>query len=208
LNLQPKLLRVLQERRFRRVGGTAEIESDVRVVAATHRDLAAMLTSGAFREDLYYRLNVVTLSVPPLRQRPEDVPLLVLHFLRRFARELDRPVVSLHPEALKTLQGYAWPGNVRELQNVIERGVLFCAGDTLKNADLPEPLRRSAGETTSPVVSLELDRPLPELLDAVEEDLIRRALVKARGVQAQAAELLGISRSNLQYKLKKFGLDG
>jgi two-component system NtrC family response regulator len=208
LSLQPKLLRVLQERRFRRVGGTAEIESDVRVVAATHRDLAAMLTSGAFREDLYYRLNVVTLHVPPLRQRPEDVPLLALHFLRRFARELDRPVVSLHPEALKTLQGYAWPGNVRELQNVIERGVLFCAGDTLKNADLPEPLRRSAGETTSPVVSLELDRPLPELLDAVEEDLIRRALVKARGVQAQAAELLGISRSNLQYKLKKFGLDG
>jgi two-component system NtrC family response regulator len=208
LNLQPKLLRVLQERRFRRVGGTAEIESDVRVVAATHRDLAAMLTSGAFREDLYYRLNVVTLHVPPLRQRPEDVPLLALHFLRRFARELDRPVVSLHPEALKTLQGYAWPGNVRELQNVIERGVLFCAGDTLRAADLPEPLRRSAGETIAPAVSLELDRPLPELLDAVEEELIRRALVKARGVQAQAAELLGISRSNLQYKLKKFGLDG
>jgi two-component system NtrC family response regulator len=150
----------------------------------------------------------VTLSVPPLRQRPEDVPLLVLHFLRRFARELDRPVVSLHPEALKTLQGYAWPGNVRELQNVIERGVLFCAGDTLRAADLPEPLRRSAGETIAPAVSLELDRPLPELLDAVEEELIRRALVKARGVQAQAAELLGISRSNLQYKLKKFGLDG
>jgi two-component system NtrC family response regulator len=208
LSLQPKLLRVLQERRFRRVGGTAEIESDVRVVAATHRDLAAMLSSGAFREDLYYRLNVVPLHVPPLRQRSEDVPLLALHFLRRFARELDRPVVSLHPEALKTLQGYAWPGNVRELQNVIERGVLFCAGDTLKNADLPEPLRRSAGETIAPAVSLELDRPLPELLDAVEEDLIRRALVKARGVQAQAAELLGISRSNLQYKLKKFGLDG
>ncbi|HEY7746887.1 MAG TPA: sigma-54 dependent transcriptional regulator [Desulfuromonadales bacterium] len=207
LSLQPKLLRVLQERRFRRVGGTAEIESDVRVLAATHRDLAAMLTSGAFREDLYYRLNVVTLPVPPLRERPEDVPLLALHFLRRFARELDRPVVSLHPEALKILQGYAWPGNVRELQNVIERGVLFCTGDTLQVADLPEPLRQSCGETTAPAVSLELDRPLPELLDAVEEDLIRRALVKARGVQAQAAELLGISRSNLQYKLKKFGLE-
>jgi two-component system NtrC family response regulator len=207
LSLQPKLLRVLQERRFRRVGGTAEIESDVRVVAATHRDLAAMLSFGTFREDLYYRLNVVTLSVPPLRERPEDVALLALHFLRRFGRELDRPVVSLRPEALKILQGYAWPGNVRELQNVIERGVLFCTGDTLKNADLPEPLRRSTGEATAPAVSLELDRPLPELLDAVEEDLIRRALVKARGVQAQAAELLGISRSNLQYKLKKFGLE-
>jgi len=207
LTLQPKLLRVLQERRFRRVGGTAEIESDVRVVAATHRDLAAMLTSGTFREDLYYRLNVVTLHVPPLRERPEDVPLLALHFLRRFGRELDRLVVSLHAEALKILQGYAWPGNVRELQNVIERGVLFCAGDTLRIADLPEPLRQSAGETTAPAVSLELDRPLPELLDAIEEELIRRALVKTRGVQAQAAELLGISRSNLQYKLKKFGLD-
>jgi len=207
LALQPKLLRVLQERRFRRVGGTAEIESDVRVVAATHRDLAAMLGDGSFREDLYYRLNVVSLYVPPLRERSEDIPLLTLNFLRRFARELDRPVVSPHPEALKILQAYAWPGNVRELQNVIERGVLFCTGDTLQVADLSEPLRQSAGETTAPAASLELDRPLPELLDAVEEDLIRRALVKARGVQAQAAELLGISRSNLQYKLKKFGLD-
>jgi two-component system NtrC family response regulator len=207
LSLQPKLLRVLQERRFRRVGGTREIESDVRMVAATNRDLAAMLSSGAFREDLYYRLNVVTLHVPPLRDRPEDVPLLALHCLRRFARELGRPVVTLHPEALKILQGYGWPGNVRELENVVERGVLFCVGDTLRAADLPELLRQSAGEATAPAVALALGRPLPELLDAVEEDLIRRAMVKARGVQAQAAEMLGISRSNLQYKLKKFGLD-
>jgi two-component system NtrC family response regulator len=206
LGLQPKLLRVLQERRFRRLGGTAEIEADVRVVAATHRDLGAMLAAGSFREDLYYRLNVVTLEVPSLRERPEDIPLLALHFLRRFARELDRPVASLHPDAVKALQRHSWPGNVRELQNVIERGVLFCAGDTLGVADLPEPLRQSSA-VESPAVSLELDRPLPELLDAVEGELIRRALVKARGVQAQAAELLGISRSNLQYKLKKFGLE-
>lgn len=208
LPLQPKLLRVLQERRFRRVGGTAEIESDVRVVAATHRDLTEMLTTGTFREDLYYRLNVVTLHVPSLRERSEDVPLLALNFLRRFARELDRPAVSLHPEAIRRMQAYAWPGNVRELQNVIERGILFCAGDMLQVADFPELLRQSAGESAAPAVSLDPDRPLPELLDAVEEDLIRRALVKARGVQAQAAELLGISRSNLQYKLKKFGLAG
>jgi len=206
LTLQPKLLRVLQERRFRRVGGTAEIESDVRVVAATHRDLGAMLAAGEFREDFYYRLNVVTLRVPPLRERPEDIPLLALHFLRRFARELDRPVAVLHPDALRALQAHTWPGNVRELQNVIERGVLFCAGDTLGVSDLPEPLRQPP-VSASPVVPLELDRPLPALLDAVEKDLIRRALVKARGVQAQAAELLGISRSNLQYKLKKYGLD-
>jgi len=208
LSLQPKLLRVLQERRFRRVGGTAEIESDVRVLAATHRDLAAMLAAGTFREDLYYRLNVVTLTVPALRERPEDVPLLALHFLRRFARELDRPVASLDPRAMTVLQNYSWPGNVRELQNVVERGVLFCSGGALQVADLPEPMRLAAGDTPSPSVSLDLDRPLPELLDAVEEELIRRALVRARGVQAQAAELLGISRSNLQYKLKKFGLDG
>jgi len=206
LTLQPKLLRVLQERRFRRVGGTAEIESDVRVVTATHRDLGAMLAAGEFREDLYYRLNVVTLQVPPLRERPEDIPLLALHFLRRFARELDRPVAALHPDALWVLQAHTWPGNVRELQNVIERGVLFCAGDTLGVADLPEPLRQPPA-SASPAVPFELDRPLPALLDAVEKDLIRRALVKARGVQAQAAELLGISRSNLQYKLKKYGLE-
>jgi len=206
LALQPKLLRVLQERRFRRVGGTAEIESDVRVLAATHRDLGAMLAAGGFREDLYYRLNVVTLHAPPLRERPEDIPLLALHFLRRFARELDRPVATLDPSALKLLQGHLWPGNVRELQNVIERGVLFCAGDTLGAADLPEPLRQPT-VSASPVAPLELDRPLPELLDALEKDLIRRALVTARGVQAQAAEQLGISRSNLQYKLKKYGLD-
>jgi two-component system NtrC family response regulator len=205
ITLQPKLLRVLQERRFRRVGGTAEIESDVRVIAATHRDLTAMLAAGAFREDLYYRLNVVTLHVPPLRERPEDIPLLGLYFLRRFARELDRPVAALAPEALGVLRGYAWPGNVRELQNAIERGVLFCAGDTLRPADLPAPLCTAALEAPSPVPP-PLDRSLPELLDAMERELIRQALVRACGVQAQAAELLGISRSNLQYKLRKHGL--
>ncbi len=207
LALQPKLLRVLQERRFRRVGGTAEIESDVRVLAATHRDLGEMLAAGSFREDLYYRLNVVTLQVPPLRERPEDIPLLALHFLRRFARELDRPVDGLQPEALRALQGHSWPGNVRELQNVIERGVLFAAGSTLDVADLPEPLHRPAAGTPLSPLPEEFGRPLPELLDAIEEELVRRALVKARGVQAQAAELLGISRSNLQYKLKKYRLD-
>jgi len=209
LRLQPKLLRVLQERRFRRLGGTAEIESDVRVVAATHRDLGTMLADGAFREDLYYRLNVVTLQVPPLRERPEDVPLLALHFLRRYARELDRPGITFHPETVAALQGYSWPGNVRELQNAIERGVLFCTGDTLHLHDLPSPLNedRSAPSIPSfPALPESLDRPLPAMMDEVEKEFIRRALVQARGVQAQAAELLGVSRSNLQYKLKKHGL--
>lgn len=206
LALQPKLLRVLQDRRFRRVGGTAEIESDVRVVAATHRDLKAMLGSGVFREDLYYRLNVVTLHVPPLRERREDIPLLCLNFLRRMASELGRPVTTIAQSTLDRLQGYVWPGNVRELQNVIERGVLYCAGDTLIPEDLPEsfPIPGLSGreEGNAP----ELGRPLPEVINELERQLIGRALVQARGVQAQAADLLGISRSNLQYKLKKYGM--
>ncbi len=207
LTLQPKLLRVLQDRRFRRVGGTVELESDVRLVAATNRDLTASIAAGEFREDLYYRLNVVTLHVPPLRNRVEDIPLLAFHFLRRFAQEMGRPIHGIDPEALRILQNHDWPGNVRELQNVIERGVLFCSGDTLLAEHLPEAL---SGRTFSPdrvlPYDLDLGRPLPDLLEQVERDLICKALVRARGVQAQAADLLGISRSNLQYKLKKYNL--
>ena len=205
LALQPKLLRALQERKFRRVGGTAEIESDVRIVAATNRDLPTMIAAGAFREDLYYRLNVVTLEVPPLRRRSEDIPLLALHFLLRFGDELGRRIRTIAPEALAILQAHAWPGNVRELRNIIERGTLFCLSDTLRPEDLPEALSGRAIDSAATALP-ELGRPLPELLDEMEERLIRLALVRARGVQAQAAELLGVSRSNLQYKLKKYGM--
>jgi DNA-binding NtrC family response regulator len=207
LCLQPKLLRVLQDRRFRRVGGTAEIESDVRLVAASNRDLKVLIEAGQFREDLYYRLNVVTLQVPPLRERPEDIPLLATHFLRKFAREMGRAIQGIDPEALRILQGHEWPGNVRELQNAIERGVLFCGGETLLAEHLPEALRdRAPGPGRGPLPDFAADRSLPDLLEQVERDLICKALVRARGVQAQAAELLGISRSNLQYKLKKYHL--
>jgi len=205
LALQPKLLRALQERKFRRVGGTAEIESDVRIVAATNRDLPTMIAAGAFREDLYYRLNVVTLEVPPLRRRSEDIPLLALHFLLRFGNELGRRIRTIAPEVLAILQAHAWPGNVRELRNIIERGTLFCLSDTLRPEDLPEALSGRAIDSAATALP-ELGRPLPELLDEMEERLIRLALVRARGVQAQAAELLGVSRSNLQYKLKKYGM--
>ncbi|MDX9709116.1 MAG: sigma-54 dependent transcriptional regulator [Trichloromonas sp.] len=205
LVLQPKLLRVLQERKFRRVGGTAEIESDVRIVAATNRDLPAMIAAGAFREDLYYRLNVVTLETPPLRRRPEDIPLLALNFLHRFGGELGRRIRAIDPEVIAILQAHAWPGNVRELRNIIERGALFCAGDTLRPEHLPDSLPRRAPSAVA-TAGPELGRPLPELLDEIEAGLIHKALLQARGVQAQAAELLGISRSNLQYKLKKHGL--
>jgi DNA-binding NtrC family response regulator len=207
LTLQPKLLRVIQERRFRRVGGTVELETDVRLVAATNRDLRAMVEEGRFREDLYYRLNVVTLTVPPLRERGEDIALLALYFLRRFAHELGREVSDIAPEALAIMQQYTWPGNVRELQNAMERGVLFCKGATLQVEDLPANIQPEGA--SGPLLPVDLsggDKSLPELMEDVERQLIHGALVRARGVQAQAAQLLGISRSNLQYKLKKYGL--
>jgi DNA-binding NtrC family response regulator len=207
LNLQPKLLRVLQERRFRRVGGTVELETDVRLVAATNRDLRIMVEDGTFREDLYYRLNVVSLQVPPLRERGDDISLLAMSFLRRFAKELGREVSGIAPDALAAMQHYAWPGNVRELQNAMERGVLFCKGSVLQVDDLPEPIRPQDSSGLLSVSSFPgTDKSLPELLDDVERQLIHQALVRARGVQAQAAQLLGISRSNLQYKLKKYQL--
>jgi two-component system NtrC family response regulator len=205
LLLQPRLLRVLQERKFRRVGGTAEIESDVRIVAATNRDLPAMIAAGAFREDLYYRLNVVNLEAPPLRRRSEDIPLLARHFLQRFGSELGRRISAIAPEVIEILQAHAWPGNVRELRNIIERGALFCTGDILLPEHLPESLPRRTPSPENAVVP-KLGRPLPELLDEIEAGLIHKALLQARGIQAQAAELLGISRSNLQYKLKKYGV--
>jgi len=204
LALQPKLLRVLQERRFRRVGGTQELEVDVRLLAATHRDLPRMIEEGRFREDLYYRLNVVTLQVPALRERPGDIPLLALHFLQQISRELGRPLDEISKEALARLQSYGWPGNVRELRNAMERGAIFCRGQRLEGGDLPphipalEPEAQGADETPG--------RDLASRVEAFEKGLIRKALIEARGVQAQAAEKLGVSRSNLQYKLKKYDL--
>ncbi len=206
--LQAKLLRVLQEKKFRRVGGTVEINSDVRIIAATNRNLEQMIVQGEFREDLYYRLNVVTLQVPALRERIEDVPLLAWLFLRRFAQELGRKIESISPEAQQALRCYQWPGNVRELQNVLERGVIFCNETILQLRHLPEPLQlqpSSSSDNAATALSFTLEKPLPQLLEDIEKQLIQQALVQARGIQAQAAEHLGISRSRLQYKLSKYG---
>jgi len=177
------------------------------VVAATNRDLKALIESGQFRDDLYYRLNVVTLNTPPLRERVEDIPLLALFFLRRYARELGRPVSGFAAKTLQLLQQYSWPGNIRELQNIIERGVLFCSGDQLTPEELPVSLQGAVADPPrSRANRTELGKPLPELLEDVESGLIHQAMIQARGVQAQAARLLGISRSNLQYKLRKYGM--
>jgi len=207
--LQVKLLRVLQEMEFERVGGTRTIKVDVRVVAATNKDLKEEVGAGNFREDLYYRLNVVHLNIPPLRQRPEDIPLLTVHFLKKFAVENVRGEVRLSPEALKLLIQYSWPGNVRELENVMERAVILCGDNLITGNDLPGEL---AAGRTEPAVDIDLfiplTKPLPEALEQIEEQMIRRALEASGQVQVRAAEMLGITKSLLQYKLKKYHLTG
>jgi len=205
--LQVKLLRVLQEMEFERVGGTKTIKVDVRVVAATNRELKGEVGEGRFREDLFYRLHVVHLHIPPLSQRQEDTPLLAVHFLKKYAQENARGEVHLSPEALKLLIQYAWPGNVRELENVMERAVILCGQNLITPQDLPGELASELQESR-----LDIDRfiplttPLPEAMEQIEEKMIRRALEQSNQVQVRAAELLGITKSLLQYKLKKYRL--
>jgi two-component system NtrC family response regulator len=205
--LQVKLLRVLQEMEFERVGGTRTIKVDVRVVAASNRDLKEEVEAGRFREDLFYRLNVVHLHMPPLRQRQEDIPLLASHFISKYVAENLRDKTRITPEALKLLIQYEWPGNVRELENVMERAVILCGNNVITPQDLPGELAPKTADA-----KLEIDRfiplhtPLPEALDSIEEQMIRRALEKSGQVQVRAAEILGITKSLLQYKLKKYHL--
>lgn len=207
--LQVKLLRVLQEMEFERVGGTRTIKVDVRVVAATNKDLKEEVEAGRFREDLYYRLNVVHLHIPPLRQRPEDIPLLATHFLKKYAVENARGEVRLSPEAMKLLVQYSWPGNVRELENVMERAVILCSDNVITPNDLPGELGASRPEPKVDIdLFIPLGKPLPEALEQIEEQMIRRALEASGQVQVRAAEMLGITKSLLQYKLKKYHLTG
>ena len=206
--LQVKLLRVLQERRFERVGGSEEIEVDIRIVAATNRDLMPLVQSGAFREDLYYRLNVVHIPIPPLRERREDIPLLVAHFAEKAARENGVEPKTFSIDALNHLSGYEWPGNIRQLQNVVERCLVLVPGDVIKLDDLPPEIRDEEAQFKSAVDLLPVQLDLADTLERIEAALIRRALVGADFVQAKAAELLGISKSLMQYKLKKYGITG
>ena len=205
--LQVKLLRVLQEMEFERVGGARTIKVDVRMVAASNRELKEEVEAGRFREDLFYRLNVVHVHIPPLRRRQEDIPMLAAHFIRKYAQENVRGQVRITPEAMKLLVAYPWPGNVRELENVIERAVILCANNLITPQDLPGELAPVETER-----KLDIDRfiplhtHLPQALDAIEEQMIRRALEHSGQVQVRAAELLGITKSLLQYKLKKYHL--
>ena len=211
-SVQVKLLRVLQERRFERVGGEETVEVDVRLVSATNRDLAAMVKEGRFREDLYYRLDVVPIRLPPLRERPGDVEELARHFLARAAPRLGRAVKGFSPEALELLRRHRWPGNVRELENVIEQALVFAEGELVTPAELPQALRRApALEAVAGLAGVTLpapaaDRSLTETLEDIERQLILAAYEKAKGVKAETARLLGIKPSALYYKLEKYGI--
>ena len=201
---QSKLLRALENRRFKRVGGTADVQLQARVIAATNRDLVAEVDAGRFRKDLYYRLNVIPVNVPPLRERTGDVPLLVDHIVRRLARDLGRPVRQVDSKAIALLERYEWPGNVRELRNVLERAVILCAEDTIRPSDLAPELGGATGALPGPSGFL-----LPEEgidLAALERDLVSQALDRSGGNQSHAARLLGIGRYALRYRMEKMGL--
>jgi two-component system NtrC family response regulator len=206
--LQVKLLRVLQERKFERVGGSAEIEVDIRIVAATNVDLAKAVQDGSFREDLYYRLNVVRIQMPPLRERREDIPLLAAHFLHKYASENEKDLQGFSSEALNYISGYEWPGNVRQLQNVIERCVVLTSGDTIAVDDLPAEVRDEESQFKGAVDLLPSRLNLSDTLEKIEAALVRRALARNDFVKVKAAEALGVSKSLLQYKLKKYGITG
>jgi two-component system NtrC family response regulator len=207
--LQVKLLRVLQEKTFERVGGTQSISVNFRLLAATNKHLKAEVEKGNFREDLYYRLNVVHIVLPPLRQRQDDIPLLIAHFLEKYApeRELKTPLKGMEPEALRLFFDYSWPGNIRELENVIERATLLSPGEEITVSDLPKNMQ---GKTRGSLYIEDLppDANLQETLAIIEKKMIERALKLSDNVQSRAAELLGIGKSGLNQKIKKYKLDG
>ncbi len=204
--LQAKLLRVLETRTFRRVGGHVDITVDVRVVAATHRDLPKMVADGRFREDLYFRLNVVPVEIPPLRERTSDIATLAEHFVQRFCRELGRPPAKLHPAALATMKAYAWPGNVRELKNVIERVVLLEADEDILPEHLPAELAHAGGSGGTVARGEPFPAGKVRPLVEIEKLAIEHALEVCGGNKTRAASLLGISRQTLRTKLSEFAL--
>jgi two-component system response regulator AtoC len=202
LGLQVKLLRVLEDEKIRRLGDARDLQVDVRIIAATHRDLAAETKAGRFREDLYYRLNVLPIHVPALRERREDIPLLIDHFVQRNNRRLGTAVRGFDTEARRLLYEYPWPGNVRELENTIERAMVLTEGDLVTAGDLPERLREARDPVQTQLASGELS--VKKTSRIIEEILIRRALTKTKGNRTRAAELLEISHRALLYKLKDY----
>jgi two-component system response regulator PilR (NtrC family) len=206
--MQVKLLRALQDKRIRRVGGNREEPVDVRIIAATNRDLRAAIDDGSFREDLYYRINVIPIELPPLRQRREDIPLLVDFFIRKYGEELGVETLSISREALQTLESYAWPGNVRELENTVERALALSTSEHLTIHDLPLQIRRGDRPPLDVSELPEKGLDLEEHLDEIRSHLMQQALDRTDGVQTQAAELLGMTFRSFRYYAKKLGLTG
>jgi DNA-binding NtrC family response regulator len=202
--LQVKLLRLLQEKRFERLGGTKTLECDVRIVAATNKDLEKEVKGGGFREDLFYRLNVIPIRVPPLRTRTSDIPLLVHHFLENFSKTKKKPPKNLNPEAMEALHTYHWPGNVRELENLMERLVILTEGPSITLADLPEEVAGSRSERITPPLDVSKEGfCLADAVERFERDLIMQALDKTDWVKNQAAKLLNMNRTTLVEKMKR-----
>jgi transcriptional regulator with GAF, ATPase, and Fis domain len=233
-SLQVKLLRVLQEREFERVGGVKTIKVDVRILAATNKDLENATRDGKFREDLFYRLNVIPLHLPPLRKRVEDISLLMAHFVQEFAKKRKREPFTVSPEAMECLMKYRWPGNVRELENLIERLTILVSGNVVQLSDLPEKLNQmtfphmephhrgvDSGAETERAASISDTSPfcpsgfeisesgidLNEAVSTMERNLIQKALEKTGGVRSRAAQLLGLNRTTLLEKMKKMGIE-
>ena len=201
LALQAKLLRVLQEKEIRRIGGRDDIKVDVRVVAATNRKLAVAIKQGTFREDLYYRLNVVSILLPPLRERATDIPELVEHFLKKYGTAAGKAIKGVTPPALRVLMEHSWPGNVRELESIVERAVLLCEGDRIDVEDFPSELR------SRPTLLDRTEFDLPNegfSLEEFERQLLEKAMARSNGVIAKAAKMLGLSYKTMQYRLEKF----
>jgi len=201
----------VQERLIRRVGGTSDIVISARILAATNRDLAEEVKAGRFREDLYYRLNVIQLKLPPLRERLEDLPEFCRHFIARFAADLGRAPPSLAPETVRLLAAWRWPGNLRELANVLERAVTLCDGDTLVPELLPPALRGGGAAAGLGGGALELPPEGVDLqahLDAIERRVLEQALARTGGAKTEAARLLSMTFRSFRYRLAKFGIDG
>lgn len=212
LNTQAKVLRVIQEREIERLGGNDRIKVDVRIIAATHRDLKAMIAQGQFREDLFYRISVVNIALTPLRERIEDIPLMVEHFVGTAAEKLGRHLKGVTPRAMTALKNFKWPGNVRQLVNIIEGSAVFAKGDQIDLENLPEEVRLGfAPESTTSgldwiATEIEQGKTLDEIVSTIEKEMISRILRATEGNQSQAAQRLGIKRGTLQYKMKNYGL--
>jgi two-component system response regulator PilR (NtrC family) len=209
--MQVKLLRVLQERKFRRVGGVEEIDADIRIIAATNRDLGRMVGEGKFREDLFYRINVIPVQLPPLRERREDIPVLAEHFLAKYRTQMGKTTTGVSPEALHALEAFDWPGNVRQLENIIERAVALERTQTIQIDSLPLDVSRRGPERTDatgaePIALPEAGLDLPRHLETQEREYVAKALRQSAGRHDKAARLLGISPRQFRYLLDKYAL--